>query len=134
MRCRQFQTPAAGVFVLAAFVLLARPAATPPRGVRLEPVQRRHLVQRRQLPSGTRLRLTGSGLRQLSRAATIAEPGGAPALGIDRGPVAVPSAPTGPTVLSGSNTFTGGVRLVSGNLVLGSAGALGTRTFTVDGA
>src|SRR5262249_11875156 len=73
--------------------------------------------------AGTRLRLVGSGLGQLNLSANVAESGGSAGIDIDRGPAGTFGTATGFTVLSGNNTFTGGVRLLSGQLVVGSATA-----------
>jgi autotransporter-associated beta strand protein len=74
--------------------------------------------------------ITGSGSGGVTLSGTISEAGGARSLVI----AAAPASPNVQTIsLSGTNTFTGGVVLQSGNLLANSAGALGAGTLTVQG-
>ncbi len=81
-------------------------------------------------PTSGSVSITGSGSGSLTIAGTISESGGAQRLVISATPA---TANVQTMTLSGTNTFTGGVLLQSGNLALNSNGALGTGAFTVQG-
>lgn len=81
-------------------------------------------------PASGNLTITGSGLGNLTISSAITQTGGARALVI----AATPASPNISTIaLSGSNSFTGGVTLQSGNLALLSNTALGTGALQVNG-
>ncbi|HEV7403502.1 MAG TPA: autotransporter-associated beta strand repeat-containing protein [Chthoniobacteraceae bacterium] len=81
-------------------------------------------------PASGAVSITGSGSGGLTLSGTIGESGGARSL-------VVASSPVSPNVqsisLSGTNTFSGGVVLQSGNLFANSAAALGGGPLTVQG-
>ncbi|HEV7403381.1 MAG TPA: hypothetical protein VGO11_10655, partial [Chthoniobacteraceae bacterium] len=81
-------------------------------------------------PAGGSVTINGSGSGGVSLTGVISETGGARSLVIAPSPgsVNVPN-----ITLAGANTFTGGVRLQSGNLVLNSFNALGTGVLTAQG-
>ena len=81
-------------------------------------------------PTSGAVSITGSGSGSLTIAGTISESGGAQRLVIAATPA---TANVQTMTLSGTNTFTGGVTLQSGNLALNSNGALGTGALTVQG-
>ncbi len=86
------------------------------------------------LTNGTTLNILGNGIGELQLNANIVQTG-VGSSGILINQTGTASFATGSIVrLGGANTFQGGVTLTSGNLVLASAGALGTAgTFTVNG-
>jgi autotransporter-associated beta strand protein len=77
------------------------------------------------------LGITGSGFGNLTLGGAIADGSGSGSLLVNTTPK---FSETGVVLLNGANTFTGGVTLQSGNLLLGNAAALGTGTLTVTGA
>lgn len=81
-------------------------------------------------PSSGSVAVTGAGFGNLTISSAITQTGGARGLVIS----AAPASPNVSTItLAGSNSFTGGVTLQSGNLALGSNAALGTGLLTVNG-
>src|SRR5439155_5633998 len=85
------------------------------------------------LNNGTTLQVLGGGVGELQLNATIAQAGvGNGGLLINQ--TGAQALFTGGLVrLGGANTFSGGVTLTAGNLVLANNAALGTGTFTVNG-
>lgn len=81
-------------------------------------------------PTSGSVTISGSGPGGVNLSGIISETGGARSLVV----AASPDPLNLQTVtLSGANTFTGGVRLQSGNLLLSNTAALGTGTLTVQG-
>jgi fibronectin-binding autotransporter adhesin len=81
-------------------------------------------------PTSGSVSITGTGSGGLTLSGVISETGGARALVIAASPG---SANVQNITLNNANTFTGGVRLQSGNLVLNSFNALGTGVLTAQG-
>jgi fibronectin-binding autotransporter adhesin len=85
------------------------------------------------LMNATNLQILGNGIGNLNLNANIVELGGSSGLTINQ--TGTRPNHTGSQVrLGGGNTFTGGVTLTAGNLVIASNSALGTGTFTVNTA
>jgi fibronectin-binding autotransporter adhesin len=85
------------------------------------------------LMNATNLQIVGSGIGQLNLNANIVELGGSSGLTINQ--TGTRAYHTGSLVrLGGGNSFSGGVTLTAGNLVIASNSGLGTGSFTVNTA